>query len=1153
MDWSAFPFVEYFPSERFPKWEDWKLYYLDVVDVLQMGEDQAMSSMLGLLRGWALQVVLDLPFRFWLSETGEVVMSLEQYFDIIDERLSLIKGKNCDHTDSSRSRGRNITEEEAESEKSQAEGRIKYSLNENSDGISELSEVGLDLVATGCSSQDEAMRKFQNVVDLLQLSEEQAEQLSLSMFGEEQVGIKYRYDERTGQEIIVIPSEWLETNIASTEFEEETFESFDAEACRGKENACNRAEQCKNFDAGKGSEHREFESQVEKQEEERKHRETLNHVDIESKKQRRLQEENREKFLSKLEKVVTPEGFVYYVDNSSANNGGDDCFPNSDSDNGGSKDEEVEFRSEQNELAVCTQEKNSDCLDLLSPEFLSLVGGGEVDMREMESNQRTFAESLAEDYLRATWNEGIDTVIEEVPCVVERRGCVSSRDEVDSFRNKNKIREKSIGSVCPASVRSGHWRCTDLQTNSIAEIFRQVEWSGNPGDLKGKWLKLWAVNNPQGDAAVKEFEAELEIITRAVVDFQNDRCVFRSPKILNRLNRIQVLSRGCQVDSCWETTGVLEVNGSGTSNADYVQGADNCPSVISVLQPGNSSGEYRLQMLSLARVAEFEWENSSEIPTEGIIVAISTRERDQLSSFTEVIERVAVCLVNDTIKTTVHHKGVMVAYRPVSEECQELQRSHNRTLGVENQSCLSRSDLWARLEKNLSRVEDTWPEEEDGGETVPVRQKYTPRQSGTHLNKFFLTTPILRENLIVPTCHNNWRTAEVSLVENILRALEQFFMKSQKDLRESFSFQWSSQERNLGQQRTARRKRVGFRSQYTKFYKKRLENFESGVRKRNLRRRKCRMEADLSRSEQSAELRGSCCEDLGSRSCGQVSAEESKSCSSPEDLATNERKNGQVSQFRSSSHQLIYSTMVTEKLIATEELDFRSTLDSEAGNSLGRSEVIDVMTSDRVEDRYLDAQLNAEVEGTEELRRFNEGDIGHSNVWMVERDSDDLWFRMGVAYDCVNQGHGPRKECYPFSLGYSNDFGIRSEEVDSMPIAGYPTVDSTNDVVYSRRREPQSVADLHYEMMGSIGDVHHRREEFCQTGFCFNGCEDLLSRGTMWLQTSRKEKWSRLKLMKRWCWRRRPPDVRCWSREEMGGHPFKHRRKKDFEEVQSVS
>ena len=1133
MDWSAFPFVEYFPSERFPKWEDWKLYYLDVVDVLQMGEDLAMSSMLGLLRGWAMQAVSDLPFRFWLSETGEVVMSLGQYFDIIEERLSISREENCDCTDSIRSRRGVVSEEKAESEKSQAEGRIKYSLNENSDGISELSEVGLDLVATGCSSQVEAMRKFQNVVDLLQLSEEQAEQLSLSMFGEEQVGIKYRYDQRTGQEIIVIPSEWLETNIASTDFKKESFECFDEEACRGKENACNRAEQCKNFDAGKGSEERKLELRVEKQEEQRKRRETLTHVDIESKEQRRLQEENREKFLSKLEKVVTPEGFEYYVDRSSANDKGDDCFFMSDLYFEGSEDDETELPPE---FFGFTQETILKDVHLMVPEFLSLVGGGEVDMREMESNQRTFAECLAEDNLRANLIEKIGGVIEEVPCVVERRGCVSSRDEVESFRNKNKIREKSNGSVCSAIGSSGPWQCTDLQTNRTGEICRQDQRSDNPCDLKGEWIKLCAVVNPQGDEVVQELEAELKTRKRAVKNLK-DRGVVQSPKNFNRRNRIQVLSRGCQVDSCWETTGVLEVNGSGTSNADYVQGAYNCPSVVSELHPGNSSGEYRLQMLSLARVAEFEWENSSEIPTEGIIVAIPTRERDQLSTFIEVIEGFEVCSVNDTIKTTVHHKGVMVAYRPVSEECQELQRSHNRTLGVENQSCLSRSDLWARLEKNLSRVEDAWPEEEDGGETVPVREKDTPRQSGTHVHNVFLITPILRENLIVLTCHNNRRTAEVPLVENILRALEKFFIKSQKDLRESFSFQWSSQERNLGQQRTARRKRVGFRSQYTKFHKKRLENFESGVRKRNLRGRKCRMEADSRRSEQSAELRGSCCEDLGS----------------PEDLTTNERINGQVSQIRSSSPQLIYSTMVTEKLIATEEFDFRSTPGSEAGNSLGQSEVIDVMTSDRVEDRYVDPQLNTGVEGTEELRRFNEGDIGHSNVWMVERDSDERWFQMGAAISYVSQGQGRRKECYPFSLGYSNDFGIRSEEVDLMPIAGYPTVDSTSDVVYIKRREPQSVADLQYEMMRSMGDVHSRREEFCQTGFCFNGCEDLLSRGTMWLQTSRKEKWSRLKLMKRWCWRRRPPDVRCWSREEMGGHPFKHRRKKDFEEVQSVS
>ena len=242
-------------------------------------------------------------------------------------------------------------------------------------------------------------------------------------------------------------------------------------------------------------------------------------------------------------------------------------------------------------------------------------------------------------------------------------------------------------------------------------------------------------------------------------------------------------------------------------------------------------------------------------------------------------------------------------------------------------------------------------------------------------------------------------------------------------------------------------------------------------------------------------------------------------------------------------------------VITTEEFDFRSTLDSEAGNSLGQLETNNGMTSDKLEDRYVDPQLNTGVDVTEEMQRINEGEIRQNNVWMVERDSDERWFQMGSAISYVSQGQGRRKECYLFPLGYSNDFKYpsRSEEVDSMPIVWYPTVDSTSNVVYSRGREPQSVVDLHYEMMGSIDDVHSRREEFCQGGFCFNGCRDLLSRGTMWLQTSWKERRSRLKLMKRWCWRRRPPDVRCWSREEMGGHPFKDQRKKDFAEVQSVS
>ena len=77
---------------------------------------------------------------------------------------------------------------------------------------------------------------------------------------------------------------------------------------------------------------------------------------------------------------------------------------------------------------------------------------------------------------------------------------------------------------------------------------------------------------------------------------------------------------------------------------------------------------------------------------------------------------------------------------------------------------------------------------------------------------------------------------------------------------------------------------------------------------------KSRVEADSNLSEQSAESRGSCSEDFGSRSCGHVLAEASESCRSSEDLATDEQTNGQESQIRSFSHQLIHSK-VAEKLV----------------------------------------------------------------------------------------------------------------------------------------------------------------------------------------------------------------------------------------------
>ena len=161
------------------------------------------------------------------------------------------------------------------------------------------------------------------------------------------------------------------------------------------------------------------------------------------------------------------------------------------------------------------------------------------------------------------------------------------------------------------------------------------------------------------------------------MDLQNDRSAVQNLKNLNRRFRIQITSRGFEIDFFWKTTGVLEINESSTSEADCVNVPENCLSVVSVVDPGNSSGECRLQVLSLGRVTELEWKNSSVSPMKGICVAIFTTGREQLSSFTKILERFEACLVNDQVKTSVHNKnkGVIEACRPDSEECQELQRS----------------------------------------------------------------------------------------------------------------------------------------------------------------------------------------------------------------------------------------------------------------------------------------------------------------------------------------------------------------------------------------------------------------------------------------------------------------------------------------------
>ena len=83
----------------------------------------------------------------------------------------------------------------------------------------------------------------------------------------------------------------------------------------------------------------------------------------------------------------------------------------SDSDYECSEDDETEFPPE---IFGCTQETSRKDVPLMAPEFLSPVRS-EVGMKEIEFNERVFAQSLAEDNLRANLIEKICTVIEEVP------------------------------------------------------------------------------------------------------------------------------------------------------------------------------------------------------------------------------------------------------------------------------------------------------------------------------------------------------------------------------------------------------------------------------------------------------------------------------------------------------------------------------------------------------------------------------------------------------------------------------------------------------------------------------------------------------------------------------------------------------------------
>ena len=74
------------------------------------------------------------------------------------------------------------------------------------------------------------------------------------------------------------------------------------------------------------------------------------------------------------------------------------------------------------------------------------------------------------------------------------------------------------------------------------------------------------------------------------------------------------------------------------------------------------------------------------------------------------------------------------------------------------------------------------------------------------------------------------------------------------------------------------------------------------------------------------------------------------------------------------------------------------------------------------------------------------------NVWMIERNSDDLWFRMGAAFNFVSLGQCPRKEYYLFFWGFLRTLEAEARKSMERQLYGPQLFIRTNDVVYDKRR-----------------------------------------------------------------------------------------------------
>ena len=110
-------------------------------------------------------------------------------------------------------------------------------------------------------------------------------------------------------------------------------------------------------------------------------------------------------------------------------------------------------------------------------------------------------------------------------------------------------------------------------------FFGELQWNDNPGYLKGKRPKLYAVTSPLVDPKVQEFELKEEISTQAVVHFESRRGGVQRIPCLDTQDRTQVFSRGYEACLYCDTAQVFELGGTSISHAHWEEVFDNCTSL----------------------------------------------------------------------------------------------------------------------------------------------------------------------------------------------------------------------------------------------------------------------------------------------------------------------------------------------------------------------------------------------------------------------------------------------------------------------------------------------------------------------------------------------------------------------------------------------